>query len=87
MRNAFAQTVVAPYGVRGRPGAPVATPLAWTEVEDTSLVPDRFTLREESARLAGISAGNDPWAGFWRRRYGISAAERKLAALRSAATG
>jgi bifunctional non-homologous end joining protein LigD len=31
MRNAYAQTVVAPYGVRGRPGAPVATPVFWDE--------------------------------------------------------
>ena len=28
MRNAYAQTVIAPYGVRGRPGAPVATPVS-----------------------------------------------------------
>lgn len=82
MRNAVAQTVVAVYGVRGRPGALVATPLAWTEVADESLVPDRFTLRDEPARLAGISAGKDPWAGFWRRRYGVAAAERRLAGLR-----
>ena len=88
MRNAFAQTVVAPYAVRGRPGAPVATPLTWSEVEDASLVPDRFKLRDESARLTEIAAGKDPWAGFWRRRYGIAAAERKLAGLRrSAGTG
>ena len=28
MRNAYAQTVAASYGVRARPGAPVATPRA-----------------------------------------------------------
>ena len=32
MRNAYAQLVVAMYGVRARPGAPVATPLSWPEV-------------------------------------------------------
>jgi bifunctional non-homologous end joining protein LigD len=82
MRNAFAQTVVTPYGVRGRPGAPVATPLAWTEVADTGLMPGRFGLRDASARLAEISAGKDPWARFWQRRYGVTAAQRKLAGLR-----
>ena len=82
MRNAFAQTVVAPYGVRGRPGAPVATPVAWPEVADASLVPGRFTLRDGPARLAQIGAGKDPGAGFWRRRYAVAAAQRKLAALR-----
>src|ERR1700751_4167729 len=34
MRNAYPQTVVAPYSVRGRPGARVSTPLYWAEVED-----------------------------------------------------
>jgi len=82
MRNAFAQTVVTPYGVRGRPGAHVATPLAWTEVADPSLRPSRFGLRDVPERLAEISAGKDPWAGFWRRRYGVAAALRKLASLR-----
>ena len=33
-RNTYGQTVVAPYAVRALPGAPVATPLAWDEVED-----------------------------------------------------
>ncbi len=82
MRNAFAQTVVAPYGVRGRPGAPVATPVTWSEVEDTALLPGRFTLRGEPARLTEIGKGQDPWAGFWRHRYGVAAAQRKLAGLR-----
>ena len=33
MRNAYAQTAVAPYAVRARRGAPVATPLEWDELE------------------------------------------------------
>ena len=32
MRNAYAQTAVAPYAVRARRGAPVATPLEWDEL-------------------------------------------------------
>jgi bifunctional non-homologous end joining protein LigD len=39
MRNAYAQTVAANYGVRARPGAPVATPLSWAEVADDGLEP------------------------------------------------
>ena len=34
MRDAYAQTAVAPFTVRARPGAPVATPLHWAELED-----------------------------------------------------
>jgi bifunctional non-homologous end joining protein LigD len=81
MRNAYAQTVVAAHAVRGRPGAPVATPVSWAEVEESGLTPERFTLRTGPARLAQIRAGSDPWADFGRRRYGVAAAQRKLAAV------
>ncbi len=87
MRNAYAQTVVAPYSVRGRPGAPVATPLTWPEVADTGLRPDQFTLRGSAARLAEVGGGSDPWADLPRRRYGISAGQRRLDALRSGSAG
>lgn len=76
MRNSYAQTAVAPYSVRARPGAPVATPLHWEEVEDKGLTPDRFTLRTVSGRLAGTP---DPWAGMARHRYDAGAARRRLA--------
>jgi bifunctional non-homologous end joining protein LigD len=53
MRNAYAQTVIAPYAVRARPGATVSAPLSWDEVADTGLTPGRFTLRTMPERLAG----------------------------------
>lgn len=34
LRNRWAQTVVAPYAVRARPGAPVAMPVRWEELEE-----------------------------------------------------
>ncbi|HZD65429.1 MAG TPA: non-homologous end-joining DNA ligase, partial [Acidimicrobiales bacterium] len=34
LRNGYAQTSVAPYALRARPGAPVATPLFWEELDD-----------------------------------------------------
>ncbi len=45
MRNAYAQTAVAPYSVRARSGAPVATPLEWDELDTRGLRADRFTIR------------------------------------------
>jgi bifunctional non-homologous end joining protein LigD len=59
-RNAYAQHAVAPYGVRAKDGAPVATPLRWEELSDRSLRPDSWTLRTVGERLAG--EGGDPWA-------------------------
>ena len=55
MRDSYAQTVVAPYSVRARPGAHVATPLHWAEAEDPGLTPARFTLRTLGERLAGTA--------------------------------
>ncbi|HLH59060.1 MAG TPA: non-homologous end-joining DNA ligase [Streptosporangiaceae bacterium] len=78
MRNGYAQTAVAPYSVRARPGAPVATPLHWEEVEDPGLTAHRFTLRTISARLDETA---DPWAGMTRHRYDLAAARRRLDGL------
>lgn len=63
MRNAYAQLAVAPYSVRARPGAPVATPLTWRELDDAKLRPDQFTIRTVPDRIINISGGG-PWAGW-----------------------
>ncbi len=51
LQNEHGQTVVAPYSVRGRPGATVSTPLEWKEVKP-GLDPTQFTLRTTLKRLA-----------------------------------
>ena len=76
MRNAYAQLVVAPYSVRGRPGAPVATPLHWDELGNGSLSPGQFTMRTIGARLDKV--GDDPWADMARHRRGLSGPRRRL---------
>jgi bifunctional non-homologous end joining protein LigD len=76
MRNAYAQTAVAPYAVRARPGAGVATPLHWDELDDESLDPGAFSLRTIPDRLA--AAADDPWAGMARRHYGLAGLRRRL---------
>jgi bifunctional non-homologous end joining protein LigD len=63
LRNAFGQTIVAPYSVRRRPKAPVSTPLDWDEV-DARLDPARYNVRTTERRIAGA----DPWADFWTHR-------------------
>jgi bifunctional non-homologous end joining protein LigD len=77
-RNGYAQMAVAPYSVRARRAAPVATPLQWAEVEDAGLNPRRFTMRTMGDRLATTQ---DPWAGMSRRRRGLAAARRRLKSL------
>jgi bifunctional non-homologous end joining protein LigD len=60
-RNTYAQTTVAPYAVRAIPGAPVATPLAWEELDDADLSPRRWTLATVPDRL---ERSGDPWKGI-----------------------
>lgn len=57
LRNSYAQTTVAPYSVRARPGAPVATPLVWAELGDSE--PQSWTIGNIFRRLGQRS---DPWA-------------------------
>jgi bifunctional non-homologous end joining protein LigD len=80
MRNAYAQTAVAPYSVRARPGAPVATPLKWDELESRGLRADRFTIRDIPKRLAGQ---RDPWADMSRHSRSLTGPLRRLAKLRA----
>lgn len=63
-RIAYAQHAVAPYAVRARPGAPVAMPLRWEELDDTTLRPDGWTVATAARRLADEG---DPWRGMGRR--------------------
>ncbi|MGW2374297.1 non-homologous end-joining DNA ligase [Kitasatospora sp. NPDC001683] len=74
-RNAYAQTAVAPYAVRALPGAPVAAPVAWADVEDSSLTARQWTLADAEKLIA-----DDPWHPLPRGRS-LSAARRRLAVL------
>jgi bifunctional non-homologous end joining protein LigD len=67
-RNGRAQTAVPAYAVRPRPGAPVATPLHWAELEDPGLRPDRWTIGTVRDRLG---SDGDPWAGIARGAGGL----------------
>ncbi len=51
-QNVLNKTLVAPYSVRPRPGAPVSVPLEWDELDDPRLAPDRWTIRDVPGRLA-----------------------------------
>jgi bifunctional non-homologous end joining protein LigD len=78
MRNAIGATLVAPYSLRGRPGAPVSAPIAWSELDDPALCADGLRLRDVRARL---DRRGDPWHALRARAGVVSAARRALAAL------
>lgn len=56
-RNAYGQTAVAPYSLRARAGAPVATPIDWSELGRVE--PASYTITNIDRRLVQKS---DPWA-------------------------
>lgn len=69
LRNARGATAIASYSTRARPGAPVATPLAWSElggIESGAA----FDVGNLGRRLASLE--RDPWEGFFELRQAIT---------------
>jgi bifunctional non-homologous end joining protein LigD len=69
-RNAYGQTAVAPYSVRARAEASVATPLDWAELDDPGLGSARYTITNLFRRLGQKP---DPWAGIGRHARPLAA--------------
>lgn len=83
LRNTPGATAVAPYSLRPRPGAPVAAPLDWREVDDPALRADGIGLRELRARL---DARGCPWAALRAAPASAAAALVRLGVTPTAAT-
>lgn len=63
LRNDYGMTTIAPYSLRAKQGAPLATPLNWSEVDDPSLTAQTYHLKNIFRRLAQI---DNPWKDFNR---------------------
>ena len=74
-RNIYGQTVIAPYAVRALPGAPVATPLEWSELRDSSLGARRYTIRNIFGLL---EQRGDAWAVVRGKSFSIEKPRRRL---------
>jgi bifunctional non-homologous end joining protein LigD len=74
-RVRWGHTAVAPYSVRAKPGAPVATPLRWEELRDEALDPQGWSLHTVPERLA---SHGDPWAQIAAHAKGLASARRVL---------
>jgi bifunctional non-homologous end joining protein LigD len=77
-RNAYAQTAVPPYAVRPKPGAPVSTPLDWSELSDGRLTAQRYNVRNLFRRL---DRDGDPWRGMSKDARPLASAVKKLGEL------
>ena len=64
LRNGYAATSVPPYAVRARPGAPVATPLRWEELDEPGINARSYNTRNLLDRLDKVG---DPWHDFFKK--------------------
>jgi bifunctional non-homologous end joining protein LigD len=69
LRNDRGATSVASYSLRARPGAPVAMPLAWSDLSRLSQ-PDAFNLANVPAKLKRRK--QDPWEGIERIKQNLA---------------
>ncbi len=74
LRNGRGATAIGAYSTRARPGAPVATPVFWEEVE-SGVRPEGFTVATVPGRLAALKS--DPWAELGKVRQTVTAAARR----------
>jgi bifunctional non-homologous end joining protein LigD len=76
LRNQRGATAIAPYSTRARDGAPVATPVSWSELKSID--------RANSFRIADVVerlGEPDPWADAGDIRQSITAKMRKAVGL------
>jgi bifunctional non-homologous end joining protein LigD len=80
LRNTQGATAVAPYSLRARENAPVATPIEWEELASDVRF-DHFNLKNVPARLARMQ--HDPWAAMTKTRPFVSPSIQKSMGLRA----
>ncbi len=73
LRNAWGATAVAPYAVRAKEGAPIATPITWTEL--SSVTSTKYTIKNIFQR---ISRKGDVWKNIEKSSCALKTARKKL---------
>jgi len=74
LRNQRGASAIAAFSARARPGAPVAAPLAWKEVENGTRA-DAFTVITLPQRLAALT--RDPWHDLHKLKQKLPAMLRR----------
>ena len=74
LRNTWSATSVAPYAIRAKKGAPIATPLQWEELSAIKTA-QHYTIKNIFKRLA---QKNDPWEGINSKSIDLKRAIKKL---------
>jgi bifunctional non-homologous end joining protein LigD len=78
MRNRQQASTVVPYSVRAKPGLPVATPIAWEELKDTT-GSAMWTVTSLAKRLSQLA--KDPWEDYFKTKQMLTGGmKRKIGA-------
>ena len=77
LRNAWSATSVAPYGVRAKEGAPIATPIKWSELSALTSA-QKYTIKNIFQRISRVG---DLWKDINKKACAIAQARKKLAHL------
>lgn len=80
LRNASRQTAVAPYAVRPRPGAPIATPITWQEAARKTLTPTQYTIKNIFKRIDKVG---DIWSDMSSHAVSLTRAAKTISTLLS----
>ena len=59
LRNGFGQTAITPFCVRPKKRAPVAVPISWNDIKNSSLKPNKYNIKNIFKNLK-----NNPWKNF-----------------------
>lgn len=73
LRNQLGATAVSPYAIRAILTAPIATPLDWTEVQDPSLSPQKYTINNFFTHFT-----KNPWEPYFSSLQTLTKALKKL---------
>jgi bifunctional non-homologous end joining protein LigD len=76
LQNGFGKTIVAPFSVRPRRGAPVSMPLEWRELR-RPFAPARFTISSAAGRVARVG---DPMRAILETKVDVRATLDALSA-------
>ena len=79
LRNSFGATSVAPYAVRDKPGAPIATPITWQEVQDPQLSSQKYHINNIFDYLKHTPQA---WPDFEKLAVSLTEPIKKLAKIK-----
>lgn len=75
LRNGYGSLAIAPYSVRPKPGAPVATPIAWEDLNYTVTKSQQYNINNIFEILDNRKG---PWKDFLKKPQSIEKAKKTL---------